>query len=206
MASNPEGNFFRRREYIVTQAGSTVSFEANGKKFSGAYDQQQDTLTSQIADWLPAFQVTRRTSKDAPGFYPRAPSDKRRWVYSAPVASNDGWSVSTLEREGVDRAEVGKLGDRKLQADPSSSALRIQSLLIARYGRLILEKYFYGFSQERVHDMRSAGKTAAPILVGLAGQQGIKLSLDTPVYPLFSAYDHFANFDERKKAITLKTS
>jgi hypothetical protein len=70
--------------------------------------------------------------------------------------------------------------------------------LIARHGHLVLEEYFYGFDQERVHDMRSASKTFDPVLLGLAKEHGAKLAPATPVYPLFSQYKSFANWDARK--------
>ena len=204
VASNPEGNFFRRRVYTVTQDQTSISLEANGKKFKGVYDQQADTLSVQLVDWLPPFSFTRKTPNDALGFYPRVPSAREQWVYSQPIDSKDGWSVSTLKHEDMDEAPIANLMEKIIRADPTSSALRIQSLVIARHGRLVLEEYFYGFSRDRVHDMRSAGKTFAPVLVGLARQQGAQLRPDSPVYPLFSADAPFANPDDRKKSMTLR--
>lgn len=204
VASNPEGNFFDRRVYSVTQEGNSISIEANGKKFSGVYDQQAGTLSLPLVDWLPAFQFTRRSATDAAGYYPRVPANGEPWTYRAPAMREDGWSVSTLKREGMDEAALAKLLNRILEADPNSTSLKVQSLLIARHGRLVLEDYFYGFSADRVHDMRSAGKTFAPVLVGLAQQQGSTLGPRTPVYPLFSQYGAFANPDERKQHMTLQ--
>lgn len=204
VASNPEGNFFRRHVYTVTQGGGSILLEANGKKFSGTYDPQAGTLSVELVDWLPPLHFTRRTRDDAVGFYPRVPSQRREWVYSRPVDINDGWSVSTLKHEDMDEAPIAKLMEHILGADPVSSPLSIQSLLIARHGHLVLEEYFYGFSQDRVHDMRSSGKTFAPVLVGVARQQGAQLGPETRVYPLFSSDAPFANPDDRKKSMTLR--
>ncbi len=93
---------------------------------------------------------------------------------------------------------------RILMADPDGSSLKIQSLLIARHGHLVLEEYFYGFDQGRVHDMRSASKTFAPVLVGLAQEHGVKLTPQTPIYPLSKQYSSFANWDDRKAKIILR--
>ncbi len=204
VASNPEGNFFRRRVYSVTLDGNTVSLEANGKKFLGSYDPQSGTLSLQLVDWLPPFSFTQRTPDDGVGFYPRVPSERQRWIYSEPIANKDGWSVSTLKEEHIDQKPLAKLMGRILQTDPSNTSLRIQSLLIARHGHLIMEEYFYGFTQDRVHDMRSAGKTFAPVLVGLARQEGAKLGPSTPIYPLFSTDGPFENPDERKKSVSMR--
>lgn len=203
-ARDPEANFLRHRIYSVTQNGSDILLEANGKKFRGTYDAQAGTLTVQVVDWLPAFRFTRRTTEDAAGFYPRVPSANKPWVYTEPVPLHDGWSVSTLKREGLDEAPIAKLIDKIVTADPLSTALDIQSLTIARHGHLVLEEYFYGFSADRVHDMRSAGKTFAPVLVGVARRQGLEIGPATRVYPLFAADAPFANPDERKRDVTLR--
>jgi CubicO group peptidase (beta-lactamase class C family) len=52
--------------------------------------------------------------------------------------------------------------------------------------------------------MRSAGKTLAPMLVGVARDHGAKVEADTPVYSLFPEYKPFANWDERKSRLTLQ--
>ncbi len=200
--SNPEGNFFRRRVYAVTQDGVHVTLAANGKRFNGIYDPSFGTLSVQLVDWLPAFALTRRTREDATGFYPHVPSARQRWTYTEPISTHDGWPVSALSQEGLDPSVIAKLIDHILQADPTDTSANIQSLLIVRHGRLVLEEYFYGFSADRVHDMRSAGKTFAPVLVGLARQQGAKLSPATLVYPLFSPST--TNADPRKSTMTLR--
>jgi hypothetical protein len=202
--SNPEGNFFRRRVYVVTRDGDKVSLEANGKKIEGRFDEKAGTLSLQVVNWLPPFQFTHRTAKDAVGFYPRTPANDTGWSYRKPLPGGDGWSTASMQAEGLDEAPVAELIHRILGADPTSTALKIQSLLIARHGHLVLEEYFYGFSEDRVHDMRSAGKTFAPVLVGVARQHGATLTPQTPVYPLFSRYGSFANPDPRKQKMTLR--
>jgi CubicO group peptidase (beta-lactamase class C family) len=201
--SNPEGNFFRRRIYSVTRDGAHVSLETNGKKMEGTWDVKNGTLSLQVVNWLPPFQFTHRTEDDAVGFYPRAPLDKGAWSYRTPVPDGDGWRTASMQAEGLNEAPIAALIHRILAADPTSTALKIQSLLIARHGHLVLEEYFYGFDEGRVHDMRSAGKTFATVLVGLAKEHGAKLTPQTPIYPLFNQYSSFANWDDRKAKITL---
>lgn len=202
--SEPESNFFRRRLYTVTRHGDQITLEANGRKLEGAFDEKNNTLLLRIADWLPPFAFTHRSTSDALGFYPRTPADRSDWTYRKPPDTDDGWATSSLQAEGLSAAPIAALMQRILTADPESTALRMQSLLIARHGRLVVEEYFYGFSADRPHDMRSAGKTFAPVLVGVANQHGAKLTPATPLYPLFRQYSSFANEDERKQQITLR--
>jgi CubicO group peptidase (beta-lactamase class C family) len=202
--SNPESNFFGRRVYQVTREGERVSLEASDKKIEGTLDEKDGTLSLQIVNWLPIFQFTHRTIDDAVGFYPKTPLPKDGWSYRKPLPDGDGWSTASMQAEGLNEAPIADLIHRILAADPTGTSLRIQSLLIARHGRLVLEEYFYGFSQDRVHDMRSAGKTFAPVLVGLARDRGATLTPQTPIYPLFAQYSSFANWDARKQKITLR--
>jgi len=203
--SNPEMNFFRGRIFNVTRVGAKVHLDAKGWKIEGTYDDKSDMLSLQLLDdSLPPFQFSRRKDKDAVGFYPKTPSDSAHYSYREPLPGNDGWPTASLAEEGLDEVPITALIDRILKADPVNNPINIQSLLIARHGHLVLEEYFYGFDQERVHDMRSASKTFAPVLLGLAKQHGAKLTPAAPVYPLFSQYKSFANWDARKAEMTLR--
>jgi len=201
--SNPEANFFRRRVYLVTSEGEKVSLEANGKKIEGTFDEKSGALSLQLAKWLPPFQLTHRTADDAVGFYPRTLSDKGGWSYRKPLSDGDGWTTASMQSEGLNEAPISDLIHQIMTADPTGTSLKIHSLLIARHGHLVLEEYFYGFSQDRAHDMRSAAKSFAPVLAGLAKEHGATLTPQTPVYPLFTQYSSFANWDARKQKIAL---
>jgi CubicO group peptidase (beta-lactamase class C family) len=202
--SNPEANFLRRRVYTVMREGDKVSLEANGKRTEGTLNEKAGILSLKIVDWLPQFQFTRSTKTDAVGFYPRIPSDGTAWTYRTPLPSNDGWTTASLNAVGLQEKPLAELIHRILSADPESTSLKIQSLLIARHGHLVLEEYFYGFDQDRVHDMRSAGKTFAPVLVGLAKEHGVDLTSSTPVYSTFTQYSSFADSDPRRRKVTLR--
>jgi CubicO group peptidase (beta-lactamase class C family) len=93
--------------------------------------------------------------------------------------------------------------EKILNANAQDNSIPIQSLLIARHGKIALEEYFYGFSRERPHDTRSAGKTWSPMLAGAARLHGANLGPETPVYALFPQYKPFANWEERKARLTL---
>lgn len=203
-ASNPESNFFRRRIYTVTRDGAKVFLQTNGEKMEGILDEKSGSLSLQVVTWLPSFQFTHRSTDDAVGFYPRTPLGNGGWTYRQPVSDGDGWRTASMRAEGLDEKSIAELIHHILGADPTSTSLKIQSLLIARHGHLVLEEYFYGFDEGRVHDMRSAGKTFAPVLVGLAQAHGANLTPQTTLYPLFKQYGLFANWDDRKAKVTLR--
>jgi CubicO group peptidase (beta-lactamase class C family) len=202
---NPEFNLFRRRSYDVTVNGSNIAF-TNPKRpqdrFNGTYDKASDHLFLTLLDSYPPLPLSRRERGDALGFYARAP-DTARYTYTEPIAG-DGWPAASLAEVGISEKPIAALIEKILTADPTDNSVDIDSLLIARHGKLVLEEYFHGFDKERPHDMRSASKTLAPILAGIARDRGANLSPDTPIYPLFPEDKPFPNWDARKSHVTLK--
>ncbi|MEM9057766.1 MAG: serine hydrolase, partial [Pseudomonadota bacterium] len=80
----------------------------------------------------------------------------------------------------------------------------IHGLLLAHRGKLVVEEYFHGYHRERTHDSRSAGKSLASILLGIAIENGAVGSVDLPVYPFFGGVEAYANPDPRKARLTLR--
>ena len=149
-----------------------------------------------------SFDFERDTSSSSP-FYPRGKSAERH-AYRPPIALDDGWPVSTLEKEGIDRAAIERfvqvLTDLPMDG---ISAHQVHSLLIARHGKLVLEEYFHGANRDEPHDLRSASKSWTAMLIGAAMQSGVPIRLDTPVYQTFLGSVP-ADLDPRKKAMTLE--
>jgi CubicO group peptidase (beta-lactamase class C family) len=203
---NPEYNFFRRRSYDVALNGSTVTF-TNPKRsddhFAGSYDKASDRLLLLLLDSYPPLPLSRRDQGDALGFYART-SGTSNYAYTTPIAENDGWQTASLAEVGLSEQPIAALVEKILTADPTDNPLDIDSLLIARHGKLVFEEYFHGFDEQRPHDMRSASKTFAPVLVGIARDHGIKIGPDTPVYSLFPEDKPFAHWDARKSQVTLQ--
>ncbi len=204
--ANPEYNFFRGRSYDVALNGSTVTF-TNPKRsddhFAGAYDEALDRLLLPLLDSYPPLPLSRRDQGDALGFYART-SGTSNYAYTTPIAEKDGWQTASLAEVGLSEQLIAALVEKILTADPTDNPLDVDSLLIARHGKLVFEEYFHGFDEQRPHDMRSASKTFAPVLVGIARDQGIKIGPDTPVYSLFPEDKPFAHWDARKSQVTLR--
>ena len=146
--------------------------------------------------------LTRRTD-NALHFVSR--SGDKKFEYVKPIPEEDGWATSSLDDVKIDRGAIERFVQMINDAKPAiDNPLNIHSLLIARHGKLVLEEYFYGHYKDKPHDMRSASKTIAPILVGIAKEKGYGIDGNTPVYSFFPEYKPFKNWDERKNKITLK--
>jgi CubicO group peptidase (beta-lactamase class C family) len=201
---NPEFNLFRRSVYKVDVSGRTVTFsdaKDSNEKFEGTLDANR--LTVRLPEFAKESNFTRRQPEEMAGFFPRVPRHQK-YVYQKPVAESDGWTTSSLSEVGLDPKSISALIEKILHADPLDNPLNIQSLLIARHGKLVLEEYFYGFDEDRLHDMRSSSKTFAPLLVGIARDHGAKIDIDTRAYAQFPEYKEFANPDPRKPKITVR--
>jgi len=202
---NPEGNMVRGQTFEVELRNTTVHFSNQNGGADGTYDHDANTISIALLDGRPPVMFTRRDRNSAVGFYARTPEARTSYVYRQPLAQNDGWAVGSLKDAGLDPKPLAELIDRIVTTQPSLvNPVDLHSLLIARHGKLVLEEYFYGYDENRPHDLRSAGKTYSSALVGIAQDQGFKLAPETPVYPLFAQYKPIANWDDRKSKLTIR--
>jgi CubicO group peptidase (beta-lactamase class C family) len=84
-----------------------------------------------------------------------------------------------------------------------ADAPEIHALLIARRGHLLLEEYFHGFSRDKLHTLRSAGKSISGTVIGAAIHAGAPLRLDSRVYQVMNGGTFPAGLEPRKRAMTL---
>lgn len=202
---DPEKGFGKQFAFNVSMQGNAVKLvDPRGPTtFEGTFDPRFGRLTVPIL-FLGPINFTKKERDQAVGLYPRTPASGP-YAYRQPVAEQDGWATASLSDVGMDPAPIHALVQRILDTEPGPSAgPLIQGVLIARKGKLVVEEYFHGFDKERLHDLRSASKTLAPVLVGTAMEQGAKLSPETPVYSLFPSYKSAAPADPRKAQLTLE--
>jgi CubicO group peptidase (beta-lactamase class C family) len=155
--------------------------------------------------WPPlgrTVELVRRAPAQAPQFFPRPPGET--YVYRRPPVTGDGLSTARARDVGIDEAALARLVQKLIEGDPASRRPSlIHSLLVARRGKLVLEEYFFGFDRDTPHDVRSAGKTFASVMLGAAMRRGDRVDPDTKVYDLLAALGPFAHPDPRKAQITL---
>lgn len=203
---NENGGASRLR--VTRESGKVVFSKLNNE---GGYDKVFDAALLHGPDRLALFwpsldrkiELQRRTPEEASAFFPRRPSDPA-YRYEKPPSVGDGWRVARGRDVGVDEAALARAVQKIIDGDPAARAPSlVHSILVARRGKLILEEYFFGFDRETPHDLRSAGKTFASVMLGAAMMQGTKISPNTPLYPLLADRGSIANPDPRKAKITL---
>src|SRR5262249_2411555 len=206
---NPEFNLFRRNVYRVTLNDQTLIFsdvrKPNEKFEAKLISAGEEKFLTGVQ--LPNFRAPtsfRATKTDeALGFIPQF-DRYDLYLYSKPVEEDDGWKTASLNDVRLNQKFVAEMTGKILHVDPINNPFPIHSLLIARHGKLVLEEYFYGFKRNEPHTMRSASKTFAPLLVGIAREHGAKIDINTPVLSQFPEYKEFANPDPRKSKITVR--
>jgi len=110
------------------------------------------------------------------------------WAVASPEAGN----LSSSFRERLENA-VG-----------SGEFNKITSVLVARNGELVYEKYFDSSNKYDLRNTRSATKTIASMLVGIAIDKGFLAGVNSPVMPLFPDKQPVRNPDPRKDQMTVE--
>lgn len=111
----------------------------------------------------------------------------------------DSWPLSSLEAEGIDPVPIARLVKRI----ESGSYRGIDSLLLARNGKLVNEHYFGDYDLWAKHQTRSTFKSVAGLVAGIAISEG-RLQLDEPIVPLIARYQEPGDRDQRKRRITVR--
>ena len=108
-------------------------------------------------------------------------------------------ATSTPDGEGLDAAILGELVGRIR----SGTYGNIDSLLVVRHEKLVVEEYFGGRSASDVHTLQSVSKSVTSLLTGLAIERG-RLRLDDRVVERFPQYAPIASMDDRKARLMVR--
>ncbi|NII29056.1 serine hydrolase [Pseudoflavitalea sp. X16] len=107
-----------------------------------------------------------------------------------------GFAVST---ESFDRNKIKELKG-KIEA---MEFRRINSIVVIKDGKLLIEEYFNGESRSSLHDPRSVGKSFASTMAGIAIGEGY-LKGEGQTLKEFYPLSTFANYSPEKERVTLK--
>jgi CubicO group peptidase (beta-lactamase class C family) len=117
-----------------------------------------------------------------------------------PEQTGDGWSTARLADHAIADAPIESM----LRALDQNHSHGISSILIARDGDLVFEKYFGSQTRDEIHNTSSAAKSITSALVGIAIDKGFIASEEQRVLPYFPEYTgRIANWDPRKDNIRI---
>ena len=189
---NPEGNQGARTgtRHVVISGNAVYLRKEGSRDIVGRVD-QDGSVIFHFDGYPDDFAFRKSTSGALPKF-----------AYHIPEPIGDGWATASLHDVRLDASKISVLMS-SIETPPTSvGAPYIQSVQIARHGKLVLDDYFNDFTIDRPHDVRSAGKSITTLLLGRA-MQGGALGAQAPVYLFFPQYIPFAHDDVRKQAMTV---
>lgn len=105
--------------------------------------------------------------------------------YTIPEQLNDGWETAHLDSVGIDSILIIDMVNHFY--DDGEPYLK--SLLIARSGNLVFERYFNGEHRDSLHLINSCTKSFTSALIGIAMDQGLITSVNESLYSFFPNYD-----------------
>jgi CubicO group peptidase (beta-lactamase class C family) len=114
----------------------------------------------------------------------------------APARLDDGWEISDPQRQGIDPDKIEAAYREAERLD------NIYSLLVAKNGFLVAERYYNGRDVSMAGPTASVTKSFTSALAGIAVREGI-VSLDRELPDFFPEID-WATADPRKLRITLR--
>lgn len=115
-------------------------------------------------------------------------------------SSAQDWDTSDPKAAGLDPAVLTAMTDAIARGDFQ----KVTSVVIARDGRLVYERYFDEGGRDALRNTRSVTKTLTGMLVGLAIGDGALKGVTSPVAPFFPKLQPLQNPDPRKNKITVE--
>jgi CubicO group peptidase (beta-lactamase class C family) len=133
-------------------------------------------------------------------WYPRLPVVANfDYKYQMPKATKSGLPVADLPGMGINPVPIAQMMNKIVDGTYKN----IDSVLIIKDGKLVLEEYFYQFDQDKLHEQRSATKSVVSALVGIAIDKGFIKNSQQTVVDFFPEYE-LKNLTEDKKKITIQ--
>lgn len=126
-----------------------------------------------------------------------APVDSR---YRIPERTADGWAVMDAANGGWALDRFAALEAAIAQGDYPG----VTSVLVAKDGKLVYERYFNEGGPDVLNDTRSASKSVTSLLVGAAVDRGLIPDAQAKVYGYFADKQPWLNPSPRKDRMTLE--
>ena len=200
---NPEANVgaFIGDRVVIVNGTRLILKRPSHTDVAGSINGDGTLTLQKVAEDGTDVRFHAATPEDLQWFYPNATGT---WQYSEPAALDDGWRVGTLPSAGMQLAPIAALVNGIVAArKPTLRSPYIQSVAIARHGKLVLDEYFYGFNQAYPHDVRSAGKSVTGLMLGRAIEDTHTFGIGSPVLPLLPQFRDVRNDDARKQRMAV---
>lgn len=119
---------------------------------------------------------------------------QREYSYQAPIEIDDGWQVSSLDKQNVNEEIINDM----MRAILAGQYPNVRSIVLVKNGSIILEEYFYGLHRYMIQDFRSVTKSVTSELVGIAINKGFIKDVNEKLFDFFPEFEKDSNWDGRK--------
>ncbi len=117
-----------------------------------------------------------------------------------PTQQEDGWTVSSLEEQGMDAELIGQASWEIQNRDFDE----IHGLLIVRHGKLVFEEYYWEeHDVDFLHNLNSVTKSIASAAIGIAVDQGLITDAHQKVVDFFPEHADLINLNPQKREMEL---
>ena len=117
-----------------------------------------------------------------------------KYFYQVPPEINDNIAVTSAANVELDSLMLSLLVNKINEGEFKG----VHSVLVSRYNKLVLEKYFGEYDINKAHDLYSAGKSIASALFGLAVDRNM-ISPDKKLLKIFESYYPFVQNENKTK-------
>jgi len=182
--------------------------DGNSSTYLGVVDQEMRTITGIVysgdpdnsvpEDSLDFIRVDSNLANEL--FYPRLPdlNGNIKYTYHQPEQISDGLQTASIFESTSDSAAFYDLMVRLIRQDYG----RLESLLILKDCKLVLEEYYYGYDRMQLHNIHSCTKSVTSLLLGIALEHNSTMNVEQSIFSFLPQYDSLKT--EENEQITLK--
>jgi CubicO group peptidase (beta-lactamase class C family) len=174
--------------------GSRVAFEqeetgqVSGYKF---YQERATNFFRRISD--AEIPETMWYARRSPG------NGDYHFTASTPPDLKDGLDVGSIQDARLNVRLIGRM----VEEIANETYKNVDSVILIKNRKLVLEEYFYQYDRDKLHQLRSATKSVVSALVGIALDKKLLVSKEEKVVPFFSEYA-IKNLSAQKRSITVE--
>jgi CubicO group peptidase (beta-lactamase class C family) len=179
------------KDTFETPQKTPLVFQRNGNNEVISYQTDGETFT------------IKRKTIDAQQWFPRRElyNNEQAYEYKIPNEKADGLQVGDVKSAFKNPEAILDMVKETIRGEFRD----VHSILLWKDGKLVLEEYFYGYDEDKPHQLRSASKSFIGTLVGIAIDDGKIKSENELLLPLFrDEYEVINNRDSRKEKITIE--
>lgn len=191
---------------FIDSANQLVIVDNEGSTYKGIVDHKKEIIKGIAYSWggdpdSKKLDFIRDEDSDIEKFfipYPYSPNGSIKYTYHQPEKSNDQLQTASIFEFIKDSTAFYNLIEKIIRQKFG----RLESFLIIKDQKLVLEEYFYGYDRNQLHPIYSCTKSITSLLLGMSLDRHKKLDVEQPVFDFFPQYESLLTPEKEK--ITLE--